>query len=87
MFLDGVIYDTDCRRIIAVNRGGRLWVPELFERQAYDASFFDIVKKGSEFGFCGGGGDKFEDGANNMKETVEFYPFDLRRDGMLRWPG
>ena len=59
VFLDGVIYDSDCRRIIAVNRGGRLWVPEVFERQAYDASFFDIVKKGSKLGFGGGGGDKF----------------------------
>ena len=50
-------------------------MPEFFESQAYDASFFDIVKKGSEFGFGCGGGDEFEDGAHDMKETVEFDRF------------
>jgi hypothetical protein len=55
---DGVICDSDGSRVVAMDRGFRLWMAEFFEGEAKDHAFFAVEEEGTEFGFGGGSNDE-----------------------------
>ena len=58
-----IVYDAYRRRVVDVDWGRRLWVAHLFQCEADDLGFHGVEEEGYEFGFCGGSGNTFQDGA------------------------
>lgn len=71
--LNGVVGNAGGGGVVAVEGCGWLWVAEFLEDEANDAAFFGIDKEGAQFGLGGGGSDEFEDGADDVDGTIEFY--------------
>jgi len=59
---DSAVGNADGCGIVAVDGGWRLRMSHFFQDEADDFGFLCIEKQGTQFGFGGGGGNKFEDG-------------------------
>ncbi len=77
---DGIVDNADVGSVVYVNRHWWLWVSKFGKSKMEDLGFLCIEKKGTQFGFGGGCGDKFEYCTRDVDGAFKFDRIPVNRE-------
>ncbi len=77
---DGIVDNANGGSVVYVNRRWWLWVSEFGKSETEDLGFLYIEKEGTNFGFSGRCGDKFEYCTRDVDSAIEFDRIAINRE-------
>ncbi len=77
---DGIVDNADGGSVVYVNPHRLLWVSEFGKSETEDLGFLCIEKEGTQFGFGGGCGNKFEYCTRDVDGAIEFDRIPVNRE-------